>query len=116
MKERKGIFKGLSIDNFWPILIGHTIDAMVYAKLMSDNEPETRQKIMNKSFEFLYALYETTFKDKQKFFDYGNEVVLAILDTKYPINDDGSINVEGILQTLKKNWTKNYNYIYDITR
>lgn len=116
MKERKGLFKGYSIDKFWPILIGHTIDTMNFVHQLSPNDYEKRQNLMTVSYELLYSLYETTFDNKQKFFDYANETVLAILDTKYPINDDGTINFNGILETLKKNWTKNYNYIYNNTR
>ena len=113
MRERKGIFKGYSIDKFWPILIGHTIDTMNFVDDICRDDYEKRQKMMTLSFEVLYTLYKTTFDNKRKFFEYANEVVLAILDTKYPINDDGTINNEGILKTLKNNWTKNYNYIYN---
>lgn len=114
--ERKGIFKGYSIEKFWPILIGHTIDTMNFVHQLSLGNYEKRKEMMTLSFEILYPLYETTFDNKQKFFDYANEVILAVLDTKYPINDDGTINVDGILETLKKNWTKNYNYIYNNSR
>lgn len=116
MRERKGIFKGYSIETFWPILIGHTIDTMNFVLILSNNDLDKRKELMRRSFEILYPLYEKLFNNKQKFFDYGNEVVLAILDTKYPINDDGTINVKGIFENLKKNWTKNYNYIYNNTR
>ena len=117
MKERKGIFKGYSIDKFWPILIGHTVETMHCANILSAGDKYKRKSIIEGLYELLYfGLYETTFKNKQKFFDYANETVLAILDTKYPINDDGTINVEGILETLKKNWAKNYNFIYDNTK
>ena len=114
MKERKGMFKGYSIETFWPILIGHTIDTMNFVWILSNNDLNKRKELMRGSFEILYALYETTFNNKQKFFEYANEVILAILDTKYPIRDDGKINIDDILKTLKKNWTKNYNYIYEI--
>lgn len=116
MRDKKGLFKGYSIEKFWPILIGHTIETMNFVSILTHDNYEKRQELMSLSYEFLYYLYKGTFDDKQKFFDYANEVVLAVLDTKYPINDDGTINVDGILETLKKNWTKNYNYIYDNTR
>lgn len=116
MKERKGIFKGYSIDNFWPLFIEHTIDSMNFANILSGGDYDKRKEIMTGLYELLYCLYNTTFDNKQKFFDYANETVLAVLDTKYPINDNGTVNVEGILETLKNNWTKNYNFIYDNTK
>ena len=62
------------------------------------------------------TLYETIFNDEHKFIEYMNETILAVLDTKYPINDDGTINNNSILETLKHNWKKYLKEIYENTK
>ena len=114
--ERKGIFKGYSEDVFWPILIGHTIDSMNYALLTSGGDNKRKQEILQGMCHILYTLYETTFNDEHKFIEYMNETILAVLDTKYPINDDGTINNNSILETLKHNWKKYLKEIYENTK
>lgn len=112
--KRKGLYKGYSEDVFWTILIGHTIDMMNYSFLLCNDNCEKRKEIMQGMCKILYVLYKTTFKDERKFIEYVNETILAVLDTKYPIKDDGTINITAILETLKKNWNKNLKFIYEI--
>jgi len=109
-KEKKRMFKGLSVENFWLPFTATLIEASNTAMMMSKGEDLMYVKIIALCHDVLVPLYVdskaidiNTFNRMFYVFVYVFECIYSAKNHKEIIR---SINVEDFFDNIKKNWNK----------
>ena len=112
LKEKKRMFKGLSIENFWLPFTANLIEASNMAMLMSNGEDIMYVKCMALCHDLMLPLYVdskaidiNTFNRMFHVFIYVFEFIYGVKNCKENYVK-GTIKVEDFFDNIKKNWNK----------